>query len=150
MVCRYKGFTLVELLITVAILGVLAATAVPAYRAWQQRAYGREADVMLRQLINAEIAYYLENDKFFDTDKVLSVMDVGPDDAAQVIFDNLHLRIPQGHYIDYGLYAEEDIFTLVMTVSDRAGFNLFKDAPQVVAILNKDGNVTINYSVPPE
>jgi prepilin-type N-terminal cleavage/methylation domain-containing protein len=62
---REKGFTLIELLMVVAIIGILTATAVPAYRTVRQRAVATEAATLLRHLLDAQVGYYLEYDKFF-------------------------------------------------------------------------------------
>ena len=59
------GFTLIELMVVISILGVLAATSIPFYSTYRQMAYRTEATLMLRSLLNGQISYFLENNKFF-------------------------------------------------------------------------------------
>lgn len=145
---RQAGFTLVELMVAVAIIGILFVTAIPVYHTWQQRAYGSEAAIMLKQLINAEIAYFLDNDDFFppaDTD--YHIRHEGAPDPADAISDieqNLNITIPQGHFIEYDLYGGDE-FVVVIT-SYNFNFDIFKGTPQIYATLDKDGESNIYYA----
>ena len=60
-----KGFTLVELMITVAILGVIAGIAIPAYNGYIETARMTEADNNLAAIRLAEEEYFLEKNTYF-------------------------------------------------------------------------------------
>ena len=60
-----NGFTLIELMITVAILGVLAGIAIPAYNGYITTAKMSEATNNLAALKLAEEEFYLENNSYF-------------------------------------------------------------------------------------
>jgi prepilin-type N-terminal cleavage/methylation domain-containing protein len=141
-----KGFTLVEMMVVFAIIGILVATAIPAYNVIRQRIYGSEAKVMLNQIIDAQIAYYLEHNRYYGESAPLQVFHIGeePEGAGKRIYDNLHLEIPQKHFVDYDLRIDENgNFILTITSNHDAGFDLFNGASQITATLNKDGKVEI-------
>jgi prepilin-type N-terminal cleavage/methylation domain-containing protein len=62
-----KGFTLIELIIVIAIIGILAMIAIPAYVGQQKRAVRTEAYTNLENLRLLEEQYFAENGCYYMT-----------------------------------------------------------------------------------
>ena len=145
---KERGFTLVELMVVAAILGVLGATAMPLYNTWQQRAYGSEAIIMMKQLTEGEILYYLENDEYFPRSKdpgypTYTVDKKGvetPAGAIDRIKDALQLTISPNGRLDYQITHDPDDGSCIIIIS--ADFPLFKNKQtNIMVLLNAKGLV---------
>jgi type II secretory pathway pseudopilin PulG len=133
-----------------AIIGIMSATAMPLYRTFQQRTYGREALIMAKQLLDAEIIYFLEKNKFYPNDATYTIRPSGeedPEGAGQNIEKYLKVSIPVGHHLRYEVTGVNAPGSEFFTVTISADFPLFKTGVRTfTAILDKDGNMT--YVVP--
>ncbi|WP_141621497.1 type IV pilin protein PilA [Myxococcus sp. AB036A] len=63
---RNRGFTLIELMIVVAIIGILAAIAIPNFIKFQARSKQSEAKTNLKALYTAQKSFFSEKDRYSD------------------------------------------------------------------------------------
>ena len=61
---RNRGFTLIELMITVAIVGILGGIAYPSYQAYVKRAYRADARAQVLDIAQKEERYYSSNNTY--------------------------------------------------------------------------------------
>ena len=77
-----KGFTLVEMMIVVAIIAILAGVAIPRYTKYVRKSEAVEAIGFLKQVVDAESAYYSSHGKFYvapnatDMNKTIQVLNL--------------------------------------------------------------------------
>ncbi|NCT90869.1 prepilin-type N-terminal cleavage/methylation domain-containing protein [Cellulomonas sp. APG4] len=62
-----KGFTLVELLVVVIIIGILAAIAIPAFLRQRENAWGAQVESDIKNAITAAESHAVENNGEYDT-----------------------------------------------------------------------------------
>ena len=61
---NHRGFTLIELMIVIAIIGILAAIAIPQFTAYRNRSYNAAAQSDIRNAATAQEAYYVEHRRY--------------------------------------------------------------------------------------
>lgn len=72
-----KGFSLVELMVVVAIIGVLASIGLPQYKKYRAKAFESEAKSHLATIYTAETSFFVEYSEYHHSLKVIGYSPVG-------------------------------------------------------------------------
>ncbi|MDR1695289.1 MAG: prepilin-type N-terminal cleavage/methylation domain-containing protein [Endomicrobium sp.] len=67
---KKDGFTVIELIIVIVIVGVLSILAVPVYRGYTQKAKYTEGDMLAGLILSAQKAYFAENKSWYSVSTV--------------------------------------------------------------------------------
>jgi prepilin-type N-terminal cleavage/methylation domain-containing protein len=68
-----SGFTLVEMMIVVAIIAILAGIAVPMYTKYVRKSESMEAVRLMKQIADAEATYFSTHSKYSESERVLGI-----------------------------------------------------------------------------
>lgn len=93
-----KGFTLLEILITVIIIGILTAIAIPNYTKSRERSLDKEAQIVLNLIHAAEKMYYMKTTSYYPSVASTSV------DVSN-LNSNLRLNLYSANW-DFGIYTD--------------------------------------------
>jgi len=139
---RRAGFTLVELMIVVGILGVLAAIAIPNFIRYQMRAKTTEALVNLQAIARSQEAYFAEFGSYVSVSTPNPLAIPG---ARAVIwpagsgFDVMGWAPEGSVYFQYGVAAD----------NPNGGSSLLRYTAEAAGDIDEDGNPSFFAYVAP-
>jgi type IV pilus assembly protein PilA len=113
-----KGFTLIELMIVIAIIGILAAIAIPNFINYRKRSYNTAANADIKNLYTAAQAYFTDN----------------PDGASITLQD----------YKNYGFRQTAKVTVAVVGAGSQGAFsaNTYHNAGNRTYHVDTDGAIT--------
>jgi prepilin-type N-terminal cleavage/methylation domain-containing protein len=111
------GFTLIELMIVVAIIGILAAVAIPEYRSYVAKSKQAEAPEILSGVYTNQMVYQSETGSYGATEAAIGLAMDGQRYYSAVTFTNVTATTYTAT-ISAQLDADASLDTWVMTEAD--------------------------------
>ena len=131
---KERGFSLVELTIVVAILGVLAALAIPTFMSSSAKAKQNEAQLILKQIYEMQHTYRQEKDTYY------------PSDGSTVVFQPgetigpLYVEVASSARYSYSITGNRTSFTA--TAGTKSATGLDDDPTADVWSIDQNGELT--------
>jgi len=103
-------------MVVIAIIGILAAIAIPQFAAYRQRAYITALKTDAHSFAVAQHAYYADNDTFSNTSAALMQNTYGAE-----ISDNTTVNIVSANAVSFNMTFTDNLHGLVVTYNSTLG-----------------------------
>ena len=129
-----KGFSLLELVAVIVIIGILSVAAVPVYNKYVERAILAEGHALLSAVKTAQEVYYTEHDEYAHEGSFvpngkgrLIDVDAGKNKYFRAWYTIDAIDVSSSGYEGYGLYAKADYrgHEYVMIYNDQEESNFY-------------------------
>jgi len=137
-----KGFTLIELMIVVAIIGILSAVAIPNFISFRYKAKGSEAKANLGAIRTCEEAYRTEFDTYKTCEACPSTWVAGVLRKATMLWDD-----PSGDFVAIGFDPGLKVYYMYEVAATGTTFDITAtgdvDGDGTVATFTMDEEATL-------
>jgi len=96
---KQRGFTLIELMIAVVVIGILAAIAVPNYQEYMTRSKRTEGMALLQEMAARQERFYAQNNRYVTTPQDLDLLVSNQASVTNINSASAKVRSENGYYL---------------------------------------------------